>query len=59
MAAVIHTFDNNKLREKLKQEGINPKLSTRFPVTIIDYERYNPPHKTRRHEVIFKREVGE
>jgi hypothetical protein len=51
-------FDRTELKEELKKEGISPKLPTRFPVTIVGYERVNPPHETNINEVIFKAEDG-
>lgn len=51
-------FDHTELKGELKKEGISPKLPTRFPITIGEYERVNPPHETNINEVIFKDEKG-
>jgi hypothetical protein len=51
-------FDHTALKEELKEEGIAPKLPTKFPMTIVGYERVNPPHETNIYEVIFKGEEG-
>ncbi len=52
------SFDHTALKEELKEEGIAPKLPTKFPITIVEYERVTPPHETNIHEVIFKGEEG-
>ncbi|WP_053362373.1 hypothetical protein [Bacillus sp. FJAT-27251] len=52
------SFDHTALKEELKEEGITPKLPTKFPMTIVEYERAIPPHETDIHEVIFKGEEG-
>lgn len=52
-------FDNSELKEELKVEGINPKLPTKFPVTIVEYERKTPPQQSNIHEIIFKGKDGE
>ncbi|MBT2641882.1 hypothetical protein J7I80_06575 [Bacillus sp. ISL-41] len=52
------SFDHTALKEELKEEGIAPKLPTKFPMTIVDYERVTPPHETIINEVIFKGEDG-
>lgn len=51
-------FDHAALKEELKEDGITPKLPTKFPVTIVGYERAIPPHETNINEVIFKGEEG-
>lgn len=51
-------FDHTTLKEELKEDGIAPKLPTKFPMTIVEYERVNPPHETNINEVIFKGEEG-
>lgn len=51
-------FDHTALKEELKEEGIAPKLPTKFPMAILRYERVNPPHETNIHEVIFNGEDG-
>ncbi|MBT2636733.1 hypothetical protein [Bacillus sp. ISL-39] len=51
-------FDHTALKKELKEEGIAPKLPTKFPVTIVSYERVSPPHETNINEVIFKGEEG-
>ena len=47
-------FDHTALKEELKEEGIAPKLPTKFPMDIAGYERVIPPHVTNIREVIFK-----
>ena len=52
------SFDHTALKEELKEEGIAPKLPTKFPMTIEGYERVIPPHETNIREVIFNGEDG-
>lgn len=52
------SFDQKALKEELKEEGINPKLPTKFPITIERYELVTPPHETTINEVVFKGEEG-
>ena len=47
-------FDHAALKEEFNKEGIFPKLPTKFPITIVEYERVIPPHETKINEVIFK-----
>ena len=51
-------FDHAALKEELKEEGIAPKLPTKFPLTIEGYEHVIPPHETNIREVIFNGEDG-
>ena len=51
-------FDHTALKDELKEEGIAPKLPTKFPIAIAGYERVIPPHETNIHEVIFNGEDG-
>ena len=51
-------FNHSALKEELKEEGIAPKLPTKFPISIVEYERVTPPHETNINEVIFKGEEG-
>jgi len=51
-------FNHTALKEELKEEGIAPKLPTKFPIKILEYERVTPPHETNIHEVIFKGKEG-
>ena len=52
------SFDHTTLKEELKEEGIAPKLPTKFPMTIVGYERVTPPHETDIFEIIFKGKEG-
>ncbi|MFT9498009.1 hypothetical protein [Anaerosolibacter sp.] len=51
-------FDHTALKDELKEEGIAPKLPTKFPMAIAGYERVISPHETNIHEVIFNGEDG-
>ncbi|MBT2681283.1 hypothetical protein J7E38_20170 [Bacillus sp. ISL-35] len=51
-------FDHTTLKEELKEEGITPKLPTKFPMIITGYERVTPPHETNIIEVIFNGKEG-
>ncbi|MBT2695696.1 hypothetical protein [Bacillus sp. ISL-55] len=51
-------FDHTALKDELKEEGIEPKLPTEFPMAIAGYERVIPPHESNIHEVIFNGEDG-
>lgn len=53
------TFDNKQLASDLESEGIEPKLPTRFPMVISEYEIVKPPHESSRHEVQLTGEKGE
>ena len=51
-------FDHTALKDELKEAGIAAKLPTKFPMTIVGYERIIPPHESNINEVIFKGEEG-
>ena len=52
------SFDHAAHKEDLKEEGITQKFSTKFPMTIVGYERVIPPHETNINELIFKGKEG-
>ncbi|MEI5908734.1 DUF4367 domain-containing protein [Bacillus spongiae] len=40
------TYDNGELEKELKEEGIQPKLPTKFPIVIVEHELSIPPPPT-------------
>ncbi|GAA0343511.1 hypothetical protein GCM10008967_37460 [Bacillus carboniphilus] len=58
-AGGLKDYDNRELAKELKEEGVHPKLPTKFPVKIAKYERIIPPHDSRIYETIFTGENDE
>ena len=52
-------YDHDQLSRDLKKEGIDPKLPTRFPMVVEDYEIQMPPHKSAIYSIMFNGEDGE
>ncbi len=52
-------FNNEELSKELKNEGIQPKLPTQFPMEVDGYELQLPPHKSAIYPVMFKGKEGE
>ena len=48
------SFNNEELSKELKNEGVEPKLPTQFPMEVNDYEIQLPPHKSSIYPVMFK-----
>lgn len=52
-------FEKNELVKELNDQGIKPKLPTKFPIKIKDYELQKPPHESEIYPIVFIGESGE
>lgn len=52
-------FEKNELLEELNEQGIKPKLPTKFPIEIKEFELQMPPHESQIYPIVFIGESGE
>lgn len=55
----LEKYDHSELEAELEEEGIRPKLPTKFPVAITEYKQRIPPHPSTIYETSFTGENRE